>query len=88
MAAISDRFVEIESAFDETEAALSDPAVLADPAQLAELGKRHADLKDVVAEIRRWRQASVDLIDGRRSRGRDPESRNSNQTGAGADRSR
>ena len=65
MAAISERFAEIESVFDETEAALSDPEVLADPSRLAELGKRHADLKDVVADIRRWRQASVDLIEAR-----------------------
>jgi peptide chain release factor 1 len=32
---------------------------------LAELGKRHSDLKDVVADIRRWRQAHVDLSEAR-----------------------
>ena len=63
--ALSNRFAEIETAFDETEAALSDPEVLADPSRLAELGKRHSDLKDVVADIRRWRRAHVDLGDAR-----------------------
>lgn len=58
---LSQQLAEIEKVFDETEASLSDPEVLSDPAQLAELGKRHADLKDVVADIRRWRQVQIDL---------------------------
>jgi len=64
-AAMSDRFAAIESTFDEVEAALSDPEVLSDPSQLADLGKRHSDLKDVVADIRRWREANADLIEAR-----------------------
>jgi peptide chain release factor 1 len=59
--ALNKRLAEIESAFEETEASLADPEILSDPRQLAELGKRHADLKDVVADIRHWRQAQVDL---------------------------
>lgn len=55
------RLAEIEMAFEETEAALSDPEVLADHSQLAELGKRHSDLRDVVTDIRRLRQAGNDL---------------------------
>jgi peptide chain release factor 1 len=55
------RLDEIESAFEDTEAALADPATLSDPALLAELGKRHADLRDVVADVRRLRQARADL---------------------------
>ncbi len=55
------RLAEIESVFEETEAALADPATLADTALLAELGKRHADLRDVVADVRRLRQARADL---------------------------
>ena len=39
------RLAEIESAFEETEAALSDPETLANPGRLAELGKRHAELR-------------------------------------------
>lgn len=63
--ALRERLAEIEGAFEETEAALGDPEVIADPSRLAELGKRHADLKDVVADIRRLRQAGVDLGEAR-----------------------
>lgn len=62
---MEERFAEIEAAFAEVESALGDPEVLADPSQLAELGKRHADLKDVVADIRRWREAGTDLTEAR-----------------------
>ena len=58
---LATRLAEIESVFEETEAALADPATLSDPALLAELGKRHADLRDVVADVRRLRQARADL---------------------------
>lgn len=63
--ALSDRFADIESTFAEVEAALSDPEVLSDPSQVAVFGKRHADLKDVVADIRRWRDAGNDLVEAR-----------------------
>ena len=63
--ALSDRFSEIEAAFQEVETALGDPAVHTDPSQLAELGKRHSDLKDVVTSIRRWREANTDLAEAR-----------------------
>ena len=59
------RLNEIEAAFEDVESALGDPEVLADPSQLAELGKRHSDLKDVVEDIRRWRGANTDLADAR-----------------------
>ncbi|MDH3190506.1 MAG: peptide chain release factor 1 [Acidimicrobiia bacterium] len=59
------RLEEIEAAFMEVEAALGDPAVLSDPSQVAEYGKRHADLKDVVADFRRWKSAGDDLIAAR-----------------------
>ncbi|MDP9144392.1 MAG: peptide chain release factor 1, partial [Actinomycetota bacterium] len=58
---LSARLAEIEAVFEETEAALSDPEVLADHSQLAELGKRHSDLREVVTDIRRLRQAGNDL---------------------------
>jgi peptide chain release factor 1 len=58
---LSRRLDEIESIFEETEAALADPVTLSDPAALAELGKRHAELRDVVADVRRLRQARADL---------------------------
>jgi peptide chain release factor 1 len=62
---LSDKLSEIEAAFEEVESSLADPEVHSDPAQLAELGKRHSDLKDTVADIRRWRQAMVDLGEAR-----------------------
>jgi peptide chain release factor 1 len=62
---LSSRLAEIETVFEETESALSDPDVSSDPARLAELGKRHADLRDVVSDIRRLRQAHADLDDAR-----------------------
>jgi peptide chain release factor 1 len=64
-AALSERFAEIEAVFDETTAALADPEVVSDPSQVAGLGKKHSDLKDVVADIRRWRQVHEDLGEAR-----------------------
>lgn len=65
MSDFSDRLDEIESAFDEVETALADPEVIADPSQLADLGKRHSELKEVVADIRRWRQLNTDLAEAK-----------------------
>jgi peptide chain release factor 1 len=62
---LSDRLAEIEAVFSDVEASLADPEVHSDPAQLAELGKKHADLKETVADIQRWRQAQVDLDEAR-----------------------
>jgi peptide chain release factor 1 len=62
---LDDRLAEIEAVFAEVEASLADPEVLSDPTQLAELGKKHADLKATVADIQRWRQARVDLDEAR-----------------------
>ncbi len=63
--AFSDRLADIEAAFMEAEAQLADPEVISDPARLAELGKKHSDWKDVVADIRRLRQAAIDLGEAR-----------------------
>jgi len=57
------RLEEIEAAFAETETMLSDPEVHTDLPRLADLGRRQAELRDVVADIRRWRQASTDLAE-------------------------
>ncbi len=59
------RLGEIEDVFEEVEASLGDPEVLSDPTKLAELGKRHADLREVVGDIRRWRQVKTDLAEAR-----------------------
>ncbi|MFP3882696.1 MAG: peptide chain release factor 1 [Actinomycetota bacterium] len=62
---LSDRFAEIEAVFEEVHTSLSDPDIGNDPSRLAELGRKHAELKDTVADIRRWRQAQVDLGEAR-----------------------
>ncbi len=62
---LNEKLAEIEASFDEVEQQLVDPEVLSDPAQLAELGKRHSDLRDVVADIRQWRQSHEDLTAAR-----------------------
>ena len=59
------RLTEIEDAFEAVENMLGDPEVLADSDQLAELGRKHSDLKDVVADIRRWREARADLAEAK-----------------------
>ena len=63
--ALSERLAEIEAVFEDVESSLADPDVLSDPSQVAELGKKHSDLKDTVADIRRWRAASADLEEAR-----------------------
>jgi len=60
-----ERMEEIESAFEEIEKALSDPEVIADPSRLADLGRRHSELREVIADIRRWRQLKTDLGEAR-----------------------
>jgi peptide chain release factor 1 len=57
------RLEEIESAFAETEHLLSQPEVHADLPRLADLGRKHSELNDLVADIRRWRAASADLAE-------------------------
>ena len=64
-ASLAARLAEIEAVFEETETALGDPETLADSSLLAELGKRHSDLRDVVADIRRLRQAQTDFDEAR-----------------------
>ncbi len=66
------RLAEIESAFAEIESEMVDPEAISNPRRLAELGKRHADLRDLVADIRRWRQAGGDLA-AAREMAEDPE---------------
>jgi peptide chain release factor 1 len=62
---LSERLNEIETIFEEVESSLADPEILSDPSQVAELGKKHSDLKDTVADIRRWRAAQIDLEEAR-----------------------
>jgi peptide chain release factor 1 len=59
------RLDEIEAVFVETEAQLSDPDVHTDLPRLADLGRKLSELRDVVTDIRRWRQASTDLAEAK-----------------------
>ena len=59
------RLAEIEAVFADVMESLADPEVHSDPGRLAELGKKHSDLKDTVADIGRWRQAHADLGEAR-----------------------
>ncbi|HEX6675873.1 MAG TPA: peptide chain release factor 1 [Actinomycetes bacterium] len=55
------RLDEIEQAYEEIEAQLGDPAVLADQRRVVELSKRHAELGEVVRAYRGLRAAREDL---------------------------
>ncbi|MBW3666779.1 MAG: peptide chain release factor 1 [Actinobacteria bacterium] len=61
----SERMEEIETVFEEIEKSLADPEVISDPSRLPDLGRRHSELKDVVAGIRRWKQLNTDLAEAR-----------------------
>ncbi|HEX6947277.1 MAG TPA: peptide chain release factor 1 [Acidimicrobiia bacterium] len=63
--AFVERLAEIEKAFEDLEASMADPEVLADPAKIASVGKKHADLRDLVADIRTWRSTVADLEEAR-----------------------
>ena len=65
MNGFSERLDEIETAYAQVEADLSDPEVIADTSKLADLGRRHAELKPIIEDIRRWRQATTDLGEAR-----------------------
>jgi peptide chain release factor 1 len=65
MDGFSERLDEIETAYAQVEADLSDPEVIADTSRLADLGRRHAELKPIIEDIRRWRQATTDLGEAR-----------------------
>ena len=63
--AFAERLAEIEKAFEEVEAEMVEPATMSDPKRIATLGKRHADLRDLVADIRAWRAVIQDLGEAR-----------------------
>ena len=64
-----ERLEEIEAAFAEVERDLGDPGVIADTGRLADLGRRHSELKPIVDDVRQWRQAQVDLGEARQMAG-------------------
>jgi peptide chain release factor 1 len=54
---IRHRLEEIEQRYEELTRELSTPEVASDPARLRDLGKRHAELHDIVAAYRRYQEA-------------------------------
>ncbi|MFO7549416.1 MAG: peptide chain release factor 1 [Acidimicrobiia bacterium] len=67
------RLYEVEAAFAEVEERLADPAVSSDPPTLAELGRRYAELREIVELLREWRRADDDARDAHALAGADPE---------------
>ncbi len=63
--AFAERLAEIEKAFEEVEAEMVEPATVSDPKRIATLGKRYADLRYLVADIRAWRAVIQDLGEAR-----------------------
>lgn len=57
---LADRLAEVEEAYREVEAQLAEPGVTSDPKRLAELGRRHSELGNVVDLLQQWRQATTD----------------------------
>ncbi|WP_052669582.1 peptide chain release factor 1 [Nitriliruptor alkaliphilus] len=56
-----DQLDQLEDRFRDLETQLADPDVASDGARYTVLAKQHAELADVVATFRRWRQAGDDL---------------------------
>lgn len=72
-ATLQDRLAEMEETHRAVEAELADPNVIAQPARLAELGRRHAELTAIVALLGRWRQAVSDRSEALELAASDPE---------------
>jgi peptide chain release factor 1 len=60
-----ERLAEIEARYEEVTRLLSDPEIVSDHRQLQELGRERAQLEDVVALYRRYRDAEQALQDAR-----------------------
>ena len=61
-----ERIAGLEDELRDVEIRLGDPAVQTDPRQLAELGRRHKQLSEIVAAGQRLRAAAEDLDEARR----------------------
>jgi peptide chain release factor 1 len=72
---MEDRLGEIERRYEELSAELAQPEVVADPARLRDLGKRHAELGEIVTAFRALRDArrQVEEARGLAHDERDPE---------------
>lgn len=77
MSRLIEKLDSVERRHDEITAKLSEPAVLADPAEYHRLARIHAELAPVVEEYRRWKKLQRELQDARTLWGEtvDPEMR-------------
>jgi peptide chain release factor 1 len=56
-----EKLAEIEKRYEELTAQLGDPEVLADPARYQKVAKAHAELSEVVAKFREWKEIQKSL---------------------------
>jgi peptide chain release factor 1 len=59
-ATLAARLAELETALAEVEAQLAEPDVATEPGRLAELGRRHSELRQLVDTLDSWRHADRD----------------------------
>jgi peptide chain release factor 1 len=73
---LRERLEELEGSYEELTRQLSSPEVAGDPNRLRDLGRRHAELHEIVTAYRDWRKAVADEEDARALARdeRDPES--------------
>jgi peptide chain release factor 1 len=64
---------EIEATFAEVEGNLAEPSLASDPARLAELGRRHSEMKPVVDLVAAWRAADRDASEAGELAAADPD---------------
>lgn len=57
---LAGRLAELERSFAEVEGELADVEVLTNLARLAELGRKHAELRPLIGLVRDWKQADLD----------------------------
>lgn len=62
---LRERLITVCQRYDEQEAQLADPAVLADSRKLQQIAKAHAELRDVVARFRAWENLEKQLLEAR-----------------------
>ncbi len=73
MSGIDARLEEIEAAYDQVAAEMSSPDVVASPERLRTLGKRYAELGEIVTPSRELRDARVQLAEAREMADADPD---------------
>jgi peptide chain release factor 1 len=73
MPEIDARLEELEAAYDDVAAEMSRPETAADPDQLRTLGKRYAELGEIVAPFRELRDVQAQIDEARELAGADPD---------------